>query len=143
MSNVIDGEFRRVARKRKAMPLGAATAAPSSGEPQLVDDGFGGYTYVYPDGQTAAPAPTLKIPIGVQAWEYLHQGEVQTENVIITGTNNPHAMDQNIFYQMEQDTRAGVDAAVNAAQKVLNTGTSWLTIAAVVFVLFNIFNAGR
>ena len=112
MSNVIDGEFRRVARRRKAMPLGSVSAA-------------------------------IDIPIGVQAWEYLHQGEVQTENVIITGTNNPRAMDDNIFYQMEQDTRQGVDVAVAAAQKVLDSGTSWLTIAAVVFVLFNIFNAGR
>jgi len=113
MSTVIDGEFRRVARKRKAMPLGAV-----------------------------APA-AIDIPIGVQAWEYLHQGEVQTENVIITGTNNPRAMDNNVFYQMEQDTRQGVDVAVAAAQKVLDSGTSWLTIAAVMFVLFNIFNAGR
>ena len=114
MTEIINGEFRRISRKRKQKPLGAASNAQS-----------------------------VDIPLGVQAWEYLHQGQVQTENVILTGTNAPNAMENNVFYQMEQDARQGADAAAAAAQQVLNSGTNWLTLAAIAFVLFNVLTAGR
>jgi len=136
MAQVIEGKFRRVKRQR-----GEAPPAPAA-------EGLGGVAYTYDvDGQPVlydipdpVPGAPPKIPLGVQAWEYLHQSEVQTENVILTGTNNPGSMQENVFYQIENDIRGGVDAAAAAAQKVLDTGSQWAIWAAVAFVLYTVFN---
>lgn len=129
MAEIIEGKFRRVKRRAKAK---------SENESQL----NGWFDNPQP-WQTPPFNPATDVPIGVQAWEYLNQDKVQQESVAITGHNNPNALDNNVFKQIEDDVRGGADAAAAAAQKVLNTGSGWLTIAAIVFVLFNILGSRR
>ena len=62
MNKIIDGEFRRIGKKRR-------------------------------------PAPKAMGSAGTSIWEWLHPGEIQTENVILTGTNLP---DQSLFDQVKQ-----------------------------------------
>lgn len=63
---VIDGEFRRIGRKKKRR-------AQSSGM-----------------GESSGS-------LGTDIWEALNPGDVQTEHVIVTGSNNPNAYDNNPY----------------------------------------------
>lgn len=138
MAQVIEGQFRRVSKRKKK----ADKTLDGLGVTKMpIVNGDGTTTDFYPSGDSYVRltipsdiSTDTSIPLATQAWEYLNQDKVQAESVAINGTNNPHAMDNNVFYSMEQDARQGVDAAVTAAQKALNTGFNWIVIGGIVLL---------
>lgn len=121
----INGEYRRM---RKSARKGVRNGAVELDTPAQK---LSGLSDVFSNPES----------LGAQAWEYLNQDQVQAENVAITGTNDPNAMANNTFYQMEQTAAGGADAAAAAAQATLNAAKSavsttlpYLLIGAVVLL---------
>jgi hypothetical protein len=117
---VINGEFRRIKRKsRRKSSLDGNTI-----EPQVEYD-F--------SGDVNQNTDTTK-PLGVQWWEYTHQAELQTENVALTGHNNPTILNDNVFYRAENAVRDTVDTAAQTVGNIFKTGGSILIIGAILLI---------
>lgn len=63
---------------------------------------------------------------GANIWEWLHPGEVQTENVSVTGTNNPNVTETNILLRFQDQINAAVTDLDNASAQ-LNLSASNLS----------------
>lgn len=143
MAQVIEGDFQRLnstkaKRKRKGRTQNLkGETMPFVVRQYVSPDNTDLWTVEYSDG-TVITAPfdsSSGIPIGVQFWEYTHQEQVQDENVHITGTNNPHAMDDNAFYNTEWSVRDGVETVLEKVAELTKTGGGLLILGLVAYFI--------